>query len=96
MGINFLGFTVRLQTMKLGDDWICKYERGSITILHWNIKLTGSYKGGAGKISAADQRVLGMDTRVLWSYQGASKRPREKESNSETKPSKKKKKVAAN
>ena len=72
-GDQFLG-VYRALTDNEGDDWICKYERGSITILHWNIKLTGSYKGGGGKLSAGDQRVLGFDTRVLWEYSPSKKR----------------------
>ena len=41
------------------------WPRGEITILHWNIKLTGKSKNG-GHLSAGDQRVLSLDVRVKW------------------------------
>ena len=51
-----------------GSDHIAKYNRKSITILHWNIKLVGYGKKRqyVGKLSAGDQRVLSLDARVPW------------------------------
>lgn len=42
------------------------FLRTELTVLHWNIKLTGKYKAGGGKISKQDLRVLSRDVRVAW------------------------------
>ena len=42
------------------------FPHDTITILHWDIKLTGKYKHGGGKLSKGDQRVLSRDVRVKW------------------------------
>ena len=66
LGDKFLGLYTPLLNKDDNSKHMFKYPRDAITILHWNIRLTGVHKGGRGYLSAGDQKVLSLDLRVKW------------------------------
>ena len=53
---------------------VYKYRRWTMTLLHWNIKLTHKLKRSGGRISERDLAYLRLDNRVLWKGRNNKKR----------------------
>ena len=65
LGPEFLG-SYKLLCNEDGSNAVDTFKNEDLTILHWNVTLTHKTKGGGGKMSKGDQRVLGYDVRVPW------------------------------
>ena len=51
---------------KGGRDSTDTFEIGALTFYHWFTALVSKTKGGGGKISKGDQKVLSYDVRIAW------------------------------
>jgi hypothetical protein len=51
---------------KGGRDSTDTFEIGTLTFYHWFTALVSKTKGGGGKISKGDQKVLSYDVRIAW------------------------------
>jgi hypothetical protein len=66
LGDKFLGNYYALRGVNKTQDHTDVFAAGSITFLHWDIKMIGAGKTHFGKISHEDLKVLSSDRRVAW------------------------------